>query len=203
VDREPSQLEIARALATERGVTNVRFEVGNIYALPFPDASFDAAFAHTVLEHLSEPLRALKEMRRVLKPGGVVGVKDPDYGTLLQEPSHPLVRDAVALYRRVATFNGANPYYARHQRRLLLEAGFARSEGYAIGIAAGNAEGTRAFFELALKPWLTDPTFVETAVEHKWADQQVLGLMLDACKGWSERPDAYFALLHCAAVGWA
>jgi ubiquinone/menaquinone biosynthesis C-methylase UbiE len=46
LDRDPEQVERARALAAERGVTNVRFEVGDAYALPFPDASFDAVFAH-------------------------------------------------------------------------------------------------------------------------------------------------------------
>src|SRR5262249_52305481 len=156
--------------------------------LPFPDASFDAAFAHTMIEHLSDPLRALREMRRVLKPGGVVGIKDPDYGTMLLEPSQPLVRDAMALYRRVATSNGASPYYARHQRRLLLEAGFARSEGYGSAICLGNVEATRRFYELAIKPWLTDAMFVKTAQEHNFVDQATLDAMLQACEHWSERP---------------
>ncbi|MDI6824228.1 MAG: methyltransferase domain-containing protein [Bacillota bacterium] len=73
IDREPRQVERARTLAAERGAANVEFRVGNIYELSFPDASFDAAFAHNVLERLSDPLRALREMRRVLRPGGVVG----------------------------------------------------------------------------------------------------------------------------------
>jgi ubiquinone/menaquinone biosynthesis C-methylase UbiE len=202
VDREPGQIELARQRAQEQRVTNVRFEVGNVYALPFPDASFDAAFAHTVLEHLSDPLRALKEMRRVLKPGGIVGIKDPDYGTQLIEPSTPLIRDALALYRRVASVNGASPYYARHQRRLLQEAGFARSEGFAAVICLGSLEATRQAYELAFKPWLTEPTFVHTALDHKFVDQATLAAMLLACQRWSELPDAYYTLTHCAAVGW-
>ena len=47
------------SLAAQRGVTNVRFEVISIYELPFPDGSFDAAFANTVLMHLREPVWAL------------------------------------------------------------------------------------------------------------------------------------------------
>src|SRR5262249_34936469 len=49
IDVDPTQVEQARALALERGVTNVRFEVADLYRLPFPDGSFDAAFAHTVI----------------------------------------------------------------------------------------------------------------------------------------------------------
>ena len=62
IDLEESQIELAKAHAAERGVTNVGFEVGSVYALPFPDASFDAAFAHTVLQHLRDPAKALEEI---------------------------------------------------------------------------------------------------------------------------------------------
>ena len=58
IDREPSQVEAARAWATEKGIHNVRFEIGNIYDIPYPDGSFDAVLSFTVLEHVREPLRA-------------------------------------------------------------------------------------------------------------------------------------------------
>jgi ubiquinone/menaquinone biosynthesis C-methylase UbiE len=66
IDVDAVQVEQARRLAGERGIANARFEVGSVYELPFPDASFDAAFANNVLNHLGDPLRALLEMRRVL-----------------------------------------------------------------------------------------------------------------------------------------
>ena len=68
IDAQPSLVEQARALAVQRSVTNVRFEVADVYDLPFPDGSFDAAFANTVLQHLREPVQALAELiRRLLK----------------------------------------------------------------------------------------------------------------------------------------
>jgi SAM-dependent methyltransferase len=70
-------------------VANVRFEVADPYQLPFPDHSFDAAFAHAVLTHLREPVRALVEMRRTLRPGGIVGVSDWDFGAFLVSPVTP------------------------------------------------------------------------------------------------------------------
>src|SRR5262245_43949599 len=56
IDISMERIEQARGLADERGVTNVWYERGDVYDLPFEDASFDAAFMHTVLQHLSDPL---------------------------------------------------------------------------------------------------------------------------------------------------
>jgi len=72
VDVDTEALAVARDLADQRGVSNVRFEEGSIYALPFADASFDAAYAIAVLFHLQDPLAALRELGRVLTPGGMV-----------------------------------------------------------------------------------------------------------------------------------
>jgi ubiquinone/menaquinone biosynthesis C-methylase UbiE len=66
LELSPAMVEGARALAAERGVANVRFEVGDLLALPFPDASFDAAFESAVLEHVPDPARAVAELRRML-----------------------------------------------------------------------------------------------------------------------------------------
>lgn len=67
VDREAAQLEAARGLAQQRRI-NARFEAATVYELPFPDRYFDAVFSHALFEHLREPLRALAEIKRVLKP---------------------------------------------------------------------------------------------------------------------------------------
>jgi SAM-dependent methyltransferase len=144
-------------------LANVRFESASAYALPFPDDVFDAALAHTLLVHLSEPVRVLRELRRVVRPGGVVAVSDDDFGTVLAPPN-PLVEEAISLLVRVVQHNGGNPYYARHLRRHLLDAGFARSEGHAVAADYyGTLDETRRFAALA-EPWIRDPAFVEIVV---------------------------------------
>jgi len=126
IDIEPAQVGRAGVVAVERGVSNVRFETASVYELPYPDASFDAVFAQTLMEHLREPLRALREMKRVLSPGGVVGIADDDGATALWEPRTPPLTEALGLLVRLIEHNGGDPYVARSLRRLLLEAGFAR-----------------------------------------------------------------------------
>ncbi len=112
IDFQSEQIERARAVAGEAGVANVGFAVGSVYALPCPDASYDAAFAHTLLLHLREPPRALRELRRVLKPGGVVGIADDDRGTFLMEPATPLLEALHRLMQRAIQHHGATPSLA-------------------------------------------------------------------------------------------
>jgi len=74
IEISASDVDLARERAKKGGHTNLRFEVADVYELPLPDESVDAAFFHGVLAHLNDPVKALREAHRVLKPGGVVGV---------------------------------------------------------------------------------------------------------------------------------
>lgn len=202
VDIGPVQVEAARALATEEGVANVRFEVGSVYALPFPDASFDAAFAHTVLEHLADPVAALREVRRVLKPGGVIGLRDGDWGGRVIAPPSPLVEEGYALYARLWALNGGNPNRGREHRALLREAGFGRIAASAAVSAQGTPEETRGVAALA-HAQLSRPEFVERVVALGWADRERLAQVAVAQLVWGEHPDAFSVVLLCQAIAWA
>jgi SAM-dependent methyltransferase len=201
LDQDPGQVDLARRRAAGRGLTNARFQSGSLYALPFPDASFDAAYAHTVVQHLREPLRALREVRRVLKPGGWLGLRDDDWASCLWEPRDPLLDRAVALWLRVWQHDGGDPYYARHQRRLLREAGFGRSAGAATASCFGTPERTREVAEI-LVVLFEHPAFVRTVAEQGWADGAALASMHAALRTWGAHPDAYYAILYPEAIGW-
>ena len=201
IDLEPGQVARARALAAQRQATNVRFAAADLYRLPFPDGSFDAAFAHNVLEHLADPLAAMLEIRRVLRPGGVVGVRDPDFGTAVLSPPIPLVERAGRLLVRLRALGGGRPRDARHHRRLLLRAGFVRCAGFAFAECQGGVAETRAFAAVFAEV-LGRPDTIAAAVARGWAEPATLGAMPAAIRAWGERPDAFRALLDCAAVGW-
>src|SRR5579884_3192284 len=109
VDLEPKQFsEVQEQARTEK--LNVRFEEGSAYALPFPDSSFDAAFSHALVSHLAEPVRALKEIRRVLKPGGLVGLRAGDWGGVLMYPLTDEVRAGLARFAEMQRRNGGAPF---------------------------------------------------------------------------------------------
>jgi ubiquinone/menaquinone biosynthesis C-methylase UbiE len=71
------------------GGPNVEFSVGDLYALEIDDHTFDIVHAHQVLQHLPDPVRALREMKRLCKPGGLVAARDGDYGAFAGTPTSP------------------------------------------------------------------------------------------------------------------
>jgi ubiquinone/menaquinone biosynthesis C-methylase UbiE len=196
IDMQQSQVQQACHRAVERGVANVRFEVGDAYRLPFPDRSFDAVFAHAVMLHLREPVRALVEMRRVLHQGGIVGVREPDHGTMLIAPATPLLDEWLALMNRKLQHLGGNPFVGRHLRGLLMKAEFARAEVSSSTHTAGSHEETRRAAAF-LKSWST-----QTPLAEGWVTQATVNAMWAEFDAWAERPDAFFVVTFCEAVGW-
>ncbi len=83
VDQSPALIEAARRFAAEEGVEDhAEFQVGDVQALDYPDGRFHAVIAHTLVSHVADPLAALKEMARVVHPGGTVAIFDGDYASL-------------------------------------------------------------------------------------------------------------------------
>jgi|RhiMethySRZTD1v2_1073278.scaffolds.fasta_scaffold233166_1 ubiquinone/menaquinone biosynthesis C-methylase UbiE len=199
VDIQLAQVERSCSLAAARGMTNVRFQAGDIYALPFPDLTFDAAFANGVLMHLAEPQRALAELRRVLRPGGVAALRDPDFGTSIYAPVTPLLQQWLSVRAQVRLHNGGDPFRARHYRRLLLEAGFARAEAGASVESAGSQDRSTRH-AVFLKAMLEG--FARTVLAQGWMDEASIERTVAEIDAWARRPDAFYATTWCEAIGW-
>jgi len=120
---EASLAEAARKAAAE-GLTNVRFEKGDIFRLPCEPGSFDHVFVCFVLEHLSKPLEALQALKNHLKKGGTITVIEGDHGSAYFHPdseaAHRVIYSQVELQRRA----GGNAMIGRELYPLLCRAGF-------------------------------------------------------------------------------
>jgi ubiquinone/menaquinone biosynthesis C-methylase UbiE len=125
VDANANQLKLAAGRAQQLGAGNAAFRHGSAYELPFENASFDAVFSHALLEHLSEPQRAVDEFYRVLKPGGAVGVCTPDWGAFIVTPETPAVTAAFEAYVELQNRNGGDARTGRKLGGYLQAAGFA------------------------------------------------------------------------------
>ena len=76
IDNAPAMLEVARKNLRALGASNVDLVVGEVSRLPLEDGAVDAAFANMVLHHAEDPEAMLREMARVVGPGGTVAITD-------------------------------------------------------------------------------------------------------------------------------
>jgi ubiquinone/menaquinone biosynthesis C-methylase UbiE len=100
IDLTPAMIERAEALTTEKGITNARFQIGDVLSLPFADATFSIVVSRFAFHHFPDPAAVLAEMRRVCRSGGRVVVADlmaspdPEKAAafhrmeMLRDPSH-------------------------------------------------------------------------------------------------------------------
>ena len=205
IDIRPNVIEQARALAGERGVPNLTFEVASVYQLPYPDHSFDAAFASALLQHLDSPVDALKEIHRVLKPGGFVGIADGSSTLRFRYPTSPALEAFDALRSRQRE-NDPRPAIALQLRALLRQAGFVRTEATGSMATessppAGTPEETRRVAHthvLALRG-----TLGQGALAQGLLTQQQLDEMAEELTKWGEHPDAFYARPVFQAIGWS
>jgi len=195
IDAAADVLHGARQEAERRGQANVRFETGDVYQLAFGDDAFDVVHAHQVLQHLSDPVAALAEMRRVCRPGGLVAARDGDYGGFFWFPSDPGLDEWQALYRDVARALGGEPDAGRH----LLS--WARAAGFASVEASGSAwcytgPDDRPWWGLLWAQRLTESPFGDRAVEHGLATRADLERLAGAWRRWADSEDGWFLIPH-------
>lgn len=200
IDLEETQFAVGRERARTRGVDNVRFEQASIYELPFADSSFDAVYAHAVLYHLARPEAALAEMRRVLRPGGLIAVRDSDTRGDLIAPADPRLERVWELARGVMRVHGGNPEFGASHRAALRKAGFANvvaSASYDVYGTAEAVQGFAAFWAAFLTEHHT-----EQIIRSGWATWDELREFAAVLTQWSEDPDAFAARARCEAVAW-
>ena len=124
VDISPESVEKAKTLAARSGVTNVSFHAADIFRLPFGDGTFDHVFVCFVLEHLSEPVKALAALKRVLKPGGTITVIEGDHGSCYFYPESEAARKAIQCLIDLQKDAGGNSLIGRELYPVLAAAGF-------------------------------------------------------------------------------
>ncbi|MFE6966369.1 methyltransferase domain-containing protein [Agromyces sp. NPDC057679] len=195
IDASAEVVAHATGLAESEGVRNVEFTVGDAYALDEPDDRYDVVHAHQVLQHLARPVDALCEFRRVLKPGGLLAVRDVDYGGVIWSPDSAGLTRWLELYHDVHEWNGGDPRAGRHLKRWVREAGFGDI----------TASGTTWVFASALeREWwggswaerATESQFAAHAIESGHSNPEELRAIAQAWRDWAADADGWLLMPH-------
>lgn len=124
IDISEKSIATAKKLKGKGGFENVTFQQANIHKLAFTDELFDHIFICFVLEHLDDPVKALKELKRVLKPNGTMTCIEGDHGSCFWYPETP---ESIAAWNGLIAAQcayGHQPNIGRTLTPLLTEAGF-------------------------------------------------------------------------------
>ena len=124
VDASEASIVEARKAVQAEGIHNVTLRQADILHLPFPPESFDHVFLCFVLEHLAQPVEALRALKHVLKPGGSITVIEGDHGSTYFYPDSDYARRAVRCQVELQARAGGNALIGRALYPFLREAGF-------------------------------------------------------------------------------
>ena len=201
MDRSAQVVAEAAAEAARRrqggdeGAEAVTFRVGDVYALDEPDASFDVVHAHQVLQHLTDPVAALTEMRRVLRPGGRLAVRDSDYGAFAWAPADPLLTRWNELYHELTRRNRAEADAGRHLLAWVRAAGFDEAVASSSTWTFADPD-TRAWWGDLWAERVQRSSFADQAREAGLADDEELAALASAWRSWAAAEDAVFFVVH-------
>jgi SAM-dependent methyltransferase len=187
--------EEARALADERGVANVAFRAGDFRSLEEEDARFDVVHAHQVLQHLRDPVGALRSMARLAGPEGIIAARDSDYPAMTWAPADGRLDRWLDVYLAVTRHNGAEAAAGRHLPRWAHEAGL-------LDVVYSTSTWTFATLE-ACAWWgslwaerVTGSSLAEQALAYGVATSEELAQIAEGWRDWSRRPHAVFVVQH-------
>jgi ubiquinone/menaquinone biosynthesis C-methylase UbiE len=199
VDRERAVIAEAARLRPAGNATNLTFTTGDAYSLELDDQSFDVVHAHQVLQHLTNPVAAVVEMRRVLRPGGLLAVRDSDYGSFIWAPSDPLLDRWMAVYHDVCRRNGADADAGRSLPAWVRAAGFTHIEASSSTWTFAEARDRAWWGELWAERVLKS-SFAEQAVRYGLSTGEELASISRSWRRWAEQEDGLFVAVHVEVI---
>ena len=197
IDVSESVIAQATQLLADRGVRNVSLRAGDFRELGTEPARFGVVHAHQVLQHLSDPIGALRAMGDLAADGGVIAVRDSDYPAMFWAPDDAALARWSQIYCAVARHNRAEPAAGRHLVGWAAEAGL-------CDIAYSTSTwsyATRAELDWLCELWaerISAPgsALAEQAIRYGIAEQRELYEIAAGWRAFASRPHAVFVIPH-------
>lgn len=200
VDIEAPQIAMAQAAAQAGGHGNARFQVGDVTNLPFADNTFDVVHGHAVLMHVPNLAQALAEVKRVLKPGGIVSTRDSVLSSHLFEPDpQGQLKRATDTFAKLLTASGGHPNLGKALKSLLLDAGF-RDVRATASFEPFSEEEDRMFLQGFIRNWFFSPKMREPAIKYGLATENDFAAWGEALDAWKSHPGGFAAFSWGEAI---
>ncbi|KAL4949322.1 S-adenosyl-L-methionine-dependent methyltransferase [Aspergillus filifer] len=194
-------LDEARSLAAARGVNNVTFQVGDIHALDFEDDTFDIVHVHQVLQHISDPVKALSEMRRVVKKGGIVAARESD--SFSWYPANKGIESWLSLTTTIASAKGGNPHPGKKIHIWAKEAGFELGKiQRSTGSWCFSSPEEREYWGEGMARRMEDSGLAEQCLAGGFAGREDLEGIAKGWREWVGDEEGWFGVLHGQMLCW-
>ena len=193
VDMEGTQIDLARSVAAAGGRDNAQFHVGDATDLPFDDGYFDVAHCHNVLMHVPDTGAVLAEIKRVLKPGGIIACREMICGSSFTHPDFGVIRKAWDMFEDLLAADDGHPQMGKDLKGHVLQAGF---EGIRV-TGSFDIYSTPADVEFIYdfaNRWFLGPEIVEAAIKYGAATRELCDRIAEAYTRWKDTPGAFCAL---------
>ena len=199
VDMEESQVELARTVAKMNGQENAAFHVSDVVEMPFPDGFFDIAHCHNVLMHIPDTGAVLAEVKRVLKPGGLLACREMICASSFTHPDFGVLENSWQMFEDLLEADDAHPQMGRELKGHVLAAGF---ENVRITGTFDIYSTPRdvAFIHAFANQWFLSPEIVEAAIKYGATTRELCDRIHDAYERWKDDSSAIAGLAFGEAV---
>ena len=199
MDMERSQIDLATAAAKDSGCDNAMFQVGDVTSLPFEDGYFDVAHCHNVQLHVPDTGAVLSEVRRVLKPGGLIACRELVFGSIVAHPGTGHMERLWEMYMDVLEADDGHPEIGLNLKNRLLTAGFANVRASMSFSTFSEPGEIAAFHELVTQGFLS-PAITEAAIKYRAWTEGMTQEVREAWDEWKSDPGAIAAFAYGEAL---
>ena len=185
---------------TESRVGNLTFRIADLFSSDLPKRHYDVVYMHQVLQHLPEPVGAIRAAVAHAKEGALIGIREVDWGTFAVHPEVEGLREFRRIYDAVAMANGGNPRAGRHLLEWLAKAGSLFDIKISTSTWSFYDEGGKEWWGNQWSERVLTSNIATSALAHGIATQQELQAAADEWQRWKDAPGAVSAFMHFEAL---